>query len=212
MKIAIVGIINHDTITMADGQELQDLGGILYNTAVLANLVDASVLLFPISRIGDDCRPMMEKVLAPYPNVETSGIATSSEGTSRNTIRYDDQMEKIEQLTNHIRPVSFDQIEPFLDCDAVLVNFIIGDDISLADLASLNPAVNFNNLRIGQALFVPDIDLPVPPQPARAPTRFSGPMQPLDLRVREAGTLCSHGGPGHKATPAAGQRWRQLLP
>ncbi len=35
--------------------------------------------------------------------------------------------------------------------------------LSLADLASLNPAVNFNNLRIGQALFVPDIDLPPPP-------------------------------------------------
>ena len=35
--------------------------------------------------------------------------------------------------------------------------------LSLPELAALNPSVNFNNLLIGQSLFVPDIDLPPPP-------------------------------------------------
>lgn len=137
MKIAVIGIINHDTITMADGQELRDLGGILYNVAVLANLVDASVAIYPVSRIGDDCRDMMRRILSPYPNVDTGGIATAPEGTSRNTIRYDDRMEKIERLTNHIGPIPWPQIEPYLACDALLVNFIIGDDIGLDTLGAI---------------------------------------------------------------------------
>ena len=130
MKIAIIGIINHDTITMANGQELQDLGGILYNTAVLANLVEDTVSIIPISKIGADCRDMMRRIIDPYDNVDSSGIVTAPEGTSRNTIRYDENMEKVEQLTNHIAPIPFAQIEPYLDSDAFLINFITGDDIN----------------------------------------------------------------------------------
>ncbi|MBT5873958.1 MAG: hypothetical protein HOH43_11100 [Candidatus Latescibacteria bacterium] len=137
MKIAIVGIINHDTITLASGEELQDLGGILYNTAVLANLVDESVTIQPISRIGADCYEMMQRMVDPYPNVDISGIALSPEGTSRNTIKYDGSLEKIEQLTNHITPISISQIEPYLSSDAFLVNFIIGDDISCDVLSQI---------------------------------------------------------------------------
>ena len=130
MRIAIIGIINHDTIAMANGQELQDLGGILYNTAVLANMVDEQTSLFPVTRIGEDCYDMMTNILASYPNVDLSGVAIAPEGTSRNTIRYDASMEKVERLTNHIDSIPFGQIEPFLNHDAFLINFIIGDDIS----------------------------------------------------------------------------------
>jgi len=130
MKIAIIGIINHDTITMANGQELHDLGGILYNTAVLANLVEESVSILPISKIGADCRDMMRRIIDPYDNVDSRGIVTAPDGTSRNTIRYDENMEKVEQLTNHIAPIPLAQIEPYMDSDAFLINFITGDDIS----------------------------------------------------------------------------------
>lgn len=137
LKIAIIGIINHDTITMANGQELQDLGGILYNTAVLANLVDDATSIYPVSRIGEDCHEMMRRILQPYPNVDIGGIAIAAEGTSRNTIRYDASMEKVERLTNHIGPMAMAQIEPYLDSDAFLINFIIGDDISLEVLREI---------------------------------------------------------------------------
>jgi len=130
MRIAIIGIINHDTIAMANGQELQDLGGILYNTAVLANMVDEQTSLFPVTRIGEDCYDMMTNILASYPNVDLCGVTIAPEGTSCNTIRYDASMEKVERLTNHIGSIPFDQIEPFLNHDAILINFIIGDDIS----------------------------------------------------------------------------------
>ncbi len=130
MRIAIIGIINHDTIAMANGQELQDLGGILYNTAVLANMVDEQTTLFPVTRIGEDCYDMMRHILASHPNVDLTGVAISPEGTSRNTIRYDASMEKVERLTNHISSIPLAQIEPFLNHDAFLVNFISGDDVS----------------------------------------------------------------------------------
>lgn len=137
MRVGIIGLINHDTIYMAGGRRIQDLGGILYNTTVMADLVDEGDALYPISRIGADCYDAMRAMLDPRPAVSTRGISLSSTGTSRNRIRYDDDLEKIEQLTNHIGPIPFDQIEPFLDLDALLVNFIVGDDISLETMAAV---------------------------------------------------------------------------
>lgn len=137
MRVGIIGLINHDTIFMAGGRRIQDLGGILYNTAVMADLVDEGDGLFPISRIGADCYDAMRAMLDPRPGVSRRGVRVSRTGTSRNRIRYDEEMEKVEQLTNHIGPIPFEQIEPFLDLDALLVNFIVGDDISLETMAAV---------------------------------------------------------------------------
>lgn len=137
MRIGIIGLINHDTIYMAGGRRIQDLGGILYNTTVMADLVDEGDALYPISRIGTDCYDAMRAMLDPRSAVSNRGVRVSPAGTSRNRIRYDETMEKVEQLTNHIGPIPFDQIEPFLDLDTLLVNFIVGDDISLATMAAV---------------------------------------------------------------------------
>lgn len=137
MRIGIIGLINHDTIFMAGGRQVQDLGGILYNTTVMADLVEDGDRVYPISRIGAECYDAMRAMLDPRPAVNTRGIALSPRGTSRNQIRYDEAMEKVEQLTNHIDPIPLEQIEPFLDLDALLVNFIVGDDITLETMEAI---------------------------------------------------------------------------
>ena len=137
MRIGIIGLINHDTIFMAGGRQVQDLGGILYNTTVMADLVEDGDRVYPISRIGAECYDAMRAMLDPRPAVNTRGIALSPRGTSRNQIRYDEAMEKVEQLTNHIDPIPLEQIEPFLDLDALLVNFIVGDDITLDTMEAI---------------------------------------------------------------------------
>ena len=137
MRIGIIGLINHDTIFMTGGRQIEDLGGILYNTTVMADLVGDSDRVYPISRIGADCYRDMRRILASRPGVDTMGIALAAEGTSRNQIRYDEDMEKVEQLTNHVGPIPFEQIEPFLDLDALLVNFIVGDDIVLETMEAI---------------------------------------------------------------------------
>lgn len=137
MRIGIIGLINHDTIHMTGGRQIQDLGGILYNTTVMADLVGDGDRVYPISRIGADCNDEMRRILASRPGVDISGVALAKEGTSRNQIRYDKAMEKVEQLTNHVGPITFEQIEPFLDLDALLVNFIVGDDITLETMEAI---------------------------------------------------------------------------
>lgn len=137
MRVGIIGLINHDTIFMADGRRIRDLGGILYNTTVMADLVGEGDGLYPISRIGADCYDAMRDILDLRPVVSHRGVSVSRAGTSRNQIRYDEDMEKVEQLTNHIGPIPLEQIEPFLDLDALLVNFIVGDDISLETMAAV---------------------------------------------------------------------------
>lgn len=137
MRIGIIGIINHDTIFMAGGRRIQDLGGILYNTTVMADLVGDNDRVYPISRIGADCYDDMHRILASRPDVDATGIALAPEGTSRNHIRYDEDMEKIEQLTNHVGPIPLEQIEPYLELDALLVNFIVGDDVSLETMRAV---------------------------------------------------------------------------
>ena len=102
MRVGIIGLINHDTIFMAGGRRIQDLGGILYNTTVMADLVGEGDALYPISRIGTDCYDAMRAILDPRPAVSNRGVRVSRTGTSRNRIRYDEEMEKVEQLTNHI--------------------------------------------------------------------------------------------------------------
>ncbi len=137
MRIGIIGLINHDTIHMTGGRRIQDLGGILYNTTVMADLVGNGDRVYPISRIGADCYDDMRRILASRPGVDISGVALAKEGTSRNQIRYDEAMEKVEQLTNRVGPITFEQIEPFLDLDALLVNFIVGDDITLETMEAI---------------------------------------------------------------------------
>ena len=137
MRVGIIGLINHDTIFMAGGRQIQDLGGILYNTTVMADLLGEGDGLYPISRIGAECNGAMRAILDPRPAVSTRGISLSPSGTSRNRIRYDENMEKVEQLTNHVGPIPLEQIEPFLDLDALLVNFIVGDDISLKTMETI---------------------------------------------------------------------------
>ncbi len=142
MRVGIIGLINHDTIYMAGGRRIQDLGGILYNTTVMADLVDEGDALYPISRIGTDCYDAMCRILASRPGVNTTGIALAEEGTSRNRIRYDENLEKIEQLTNHVGSISLKQIEPFLELDALLVNFIVGDDITLETMETVRDSAS----------------------------------------------------------------------
>jgi len=137
MRIGIIGIINHDTIEMANGRVLYDLGGILYNTIVLADVVDKESVLYPISRIGADCYENLAETLASRTNVSIDGINLSPKGTSRNHIRYDASMEKIGRLTNHIGSIPLTQVEPYVDCDALLVNFIVGDDINLETMKEI---------------------------------------------------------------------------
>ncbi len=137
MRIGIIGLINHDTIYMTGGRQIQDLGGILYNTTVMADLVGNGDRVYPISRIGADCYDDLRRILASRPGVDISGVALAKEGTSRNQIRYDETMEKVEQLTNRVGPITFEQIEPFLDLDALLVNFIVGDDITLETMEAI---------------------------------------------------------------------------
>ena len=137
MHIGIIGLINHDTIFMSGRRRIQDLGGILYNTTVMADLVHEGDRLYPISRIGADCYDAMRAILDPRPAVSNRGVRVARTGTSRNRIRYDEDMEKVEQLTNHIGSIPFEQIEPFLDLDALLVNFIVGDDISLETMVAV---------------------------------------------------------------------------
>ena len=137
MRVGIIGLINHDTIFMSGGRQIQDLGGILYNTTVMADLVGEGDELYPISRIGAESYGAMRAILEPRPAVSTRGISLSPSGTSRNRIRYDENMEKVEQLTNHVGPIPLEQIEPFLDLDALLVNFIVGDDISLKTMETI---------------------------------------------------------------------------
>ncbi len=130
MRIGIIGLINHDTIFTTGGRQIRDLGGILYNTTVMADLVEESDRVYPISRIGAECYDAMRAILDARPAVNARGVVISPKGTSRNQIRYDGAMEKVEQLTNHIEPIPFEQIEPHLELDALLVNFIVGDDIT----------------------------------------------------------------------------------
>jgi len=137
MKIAIVGTINYDTIINIQGERIESFGGILYNTLALAHLSPSSWRIFPIAWIGSDRIQELKALLASFPNLNLRGIKENPEGTNENYLFYYSEVERREILTSRVPPLEFEQIQPFLDSELILVNFISGFDLNLKTLKKL---------------------------------------------------------------------------
>ncbi len=136
MKVAVVGTINYDTVVSEDGDRFESFGGILYNIVALAQL-EPGIEIYPITWIGQDRKDQLQELLDKYPQVKTEEIKVSPSGTNANLLVYRSAERRDETLDPRVPPIALEQIEPFLDCDLLLINFISGFDLSLETLTRL---------------------------------------------------------------------------
>ena len=131
LRIALLGTINRDTIYTADGVTTESYGGLLYSILALAEIASSQVVIYPICNVGADMETVVRKKLAPYPHVKFDGIQFVSGKNPHCFLDYDAKGRKRETLHNDVPQISFSQIEPFLDCDAICFNFITGMELAL---------------------------------------------------------------------------------
>ena len=134
VKITVIGTINKDTIIFPAGRRTKSFGGILYNLSALSGLGGKWLEIYPVCNLGYDVYDEVEKILKKYDNVKLDGINRVKDKNNHAFLFLDEDNQRKEILQNKVPPLSFNQIEPFLDSNMILVNFISGFDIGLDDL------------------------------------------------------------------------------
>lgn len=148
MKIVVIGSIFYDYIyPYKEEQSITSLGGILYNLITLALLAQksknsSSIALYPISYLGEDHYQEFLSLCREYPNIYFDGIKVSKSGTAIAELHYISYNTRIEIIKLCNPAIQYNEIEPYLDADAFLINFTAGLnlDIELATLERIRAA------------------------------------------------------------------------
>jgi sugar/nucleoside kinase (ribokinase family) len=136
-KITVVGTINRDTIIFPSGEKTESFGGILYNLSALSGLAGSSAEIFPVCNLGYDVFDQVMDILKEYHNVKLDGIKRVRRKNNHACLLIDRQNRREEILHHRVPVLGFGQIKPFLDSDAILINFISGHDIQLDSLREI---------------------------------------------------------------------------
>ncbi len=134
IRIGVIGTINKDSVTLADGTRYQGWGGLLYNLIVLSSNLPKNSDIFPACNVGQDSYDELMKILRNIPGVRTDLVHRVPEKNNRCHLVYHDDESKSEVLEGGVPPLGFDDVKGVLECDAVLLNFISGNDIDLKAL------------------------------------------------------------------------------
>lgn len=131
MKVCVVGTIVYDHIFAFKGEEIKAWGGIFYNIIGFANIFDKESNIYPVSKVGEGHLRELNNILAPYKNIDTTGITISPEGTNEDLTHYVTRDRRIETTKLRIKPIKYQDVEEYLNADVILFNFISGVDIPL---------------------------------------------------------------------------------
>jgi hypothetical protein len=130
-RIVVAGHLVHDEIVLPGGCSITALGGISYNLAALCSAMSAGNLIV-LCEIGTDIKPVFDNTFKSCDIMDRSLIRTTNLPNVVNRLVYDSHGSRTEW--NSRVPGGISLINAPRDIDAVLLNFISGDDISLEEL------------------------------------------------------------------------------
>jgi sugar/nucleoside kinase (ribokinase family) len=133
-KITVIGTINKDSIIFPDGKRTESYGGIFYNLSALSGLGGKQLEIYPVCNLGYDVYDEVTSTLKEFGNVNSSGIYRVQRKNNHALLMIDKNSQREETLKYRVPVLRFEQVEPFLDSQVILVNFISGFDMELADL------------------------------------------------------------------------------
>lgn len=136
-RLTVIGTITKDTITFPDGKVKKSFGGILYNILPFALLAPQDMVISPVCNLGSDIYKKVFSYLKRFGNIDLSGISMFKEKNNHVHLFYDRRWHKKEILKNLVPKIEFSQIEPYLNSDCLLINFISGFDIDLETLQKI---------------------------------------------------------------------------
>jgi sugar/nucleoside kinase (ribokinase family) len=133
-KVAVLGPIPHDEIVTDDGQRFEKYGCALYTAVALSALLDAGDTIVPISHVHRKDEGPIKEILAPFPNIDTSGITSSADRGDRVELRYFAHNHRTERQTSFMDPILPADLDGVLDADAFVCVPITDYEVGQATL------------------------------------------------------------------------------
>ncbi|MFQ5602921.1 MAG: carbohydrate kinase family protein [bacterium] len=134
MKIGVAGTFIRDRIYPWQREALESIGGIYFTVSFLANLMDDTVEILPVSVVGEDFYPILADQLASYPNVCLDGLKKVPHKHTQVKLVYTGPQERYEITTEPMPALRLADLAILNDADALLVNLITGSDLDLKSL------------------------------------------------------------------------------
>lgn len=139
LSIAVVGHLVDDEIIRPGGAKISALGGISYNLAALLSIMKKAII-FPVCEIGQDIQAKFNKEFGENEIVDSSGVKILSRPNVVNRLVYDHSGNREEwnsRIPDRLSLVSLSD-----DIDALLLNFISGDDVGIEELSRFKERSN----------------------------------------------------------------------
>jgi hypothetical protein len=137
VKVTVIGSITRDVIFLPNGRQTRSLGGIFYNLLSLSYLNPKNIKIYPVSNLGENIYDEVIPLLLKGKNIITRGIKKSRGENNEVHLFCRTSGKRKEFLLSLVPPLSFSRVEPYLDSDLTLVNFISGLDLSLKTLEEI---------------------------------------------------------------------------
>jgi sugar/nucleoside kinase (ribokinase family) len=137
-RIGVIGTFIRDTIVTLDGRKVESIGGLYHTMAYLACLAEADAIVQPLCHVGDDfyetVRDALKRLSA---NILFDSMRRVSQPNTQVTLTYRSREMRDEVTSATMPPITAAEIATAAECDAVLINLISGDDVTLEALTGL---------------------------------------------------------------------------
>lgn len=133
-KVAVLGPIPRDQIVTDDGERFEKYGCALYTAVALSALLDAGDTIVPVSHVHRKDEDPIKEILAPFPNIDTSGITSSADRGDRVELRYSGINRRAERQTSFMDPILPGDVAGVLDADAFVCVPITDYEVGQATL------------------------------------------------------------------------------
>lgn len=133
-KVAVLGPIPCDQIVTDDGERFEKYGCALYTAVALSALLDAGDTIAPVSHVHRKDEGPIKEILAPFPNIDTSGITSSADRGDRIELRYFGLNRRAERQTSFMDPILPGDVAGVLDADAFVCVPITDYEVGQATL------------------------------------------------------------------------------
>ncbi len=130
-SIAVVGHLVADEIIHPGGAKISALGGISYNLAALLSIMKKGII-FPVCEIGQDIHAKFNKAFGENEIVDSFGVKILSWPNVVNRLVYDYSGNREEWNSRIPDRLSLEKVAGGID--ALLLNFISGDDVGVEEL------------------------------------------------------------------------------
>lgn len=117
-KIAVLGPIPRDHITTSRGQVIEKWGCVSHPTIALAKLLEGKGEVIPITHTSKKDKIGIDELLSAYPNISLQGIYAHHDQGDVVRLLFLDQNNRLEKQTGFMPPITPEDVQPFLDCDA----------------------------------------------------------------------------------------------